>query len=110
MNNSFPSGHATAAFSTATVFAMECKDHPLIPIISYTAASLISLSRITENKHWATDIVAGAALGYLTGKQVVNNYHRYSKHKAPDQKKNTISFDMKYHWGVVMPGVVYTFQ
>jgi membrane-associated phospholipid phosphatase len=110
LNNSFPSGHTTAAFSAATVYAMEYKDKPLIPILSYTAATLIGLSRITENKHWFTDVLAGAMLGYLTGRQVVNNYHRYSKLKAPGQKKNTVSFNLNYNYGVVMPGVVYKFR
>ena len=60
---SFPSGHTTAAFSAATVFAIEYRDNPWVPILSYTAATLIGLSRITENKHWITDVFAGAALG-----------------------------------------------
>lgn len=110
LNNSFPSGHTTAAFSAATVYAMEYKDRPLIPILSYTAASLIGLSRIAENKHWATDVLTGAALGYLTGRQVVNNYHRYAKIKAPKQKKNTVTFNLQYNDGIVMPGLVYTFR
>ncbi|HUP11513.1 MAG TPA: phosphatase PAP2 family protein [Niastella sp.] len=110
LNSSFPSGHTTAAFSAATVYALEYKDKPLVPILSYTAASLIGLSRITENKHWATDVLTGAALGYLTGRQVVNNYHRYAKLKAPKTKKNTVTFNLQYNDGVVMPGVIYTFR
>src|SRR6476620_1502831 len=109
INSSFPSGHTTVAFAAATVFAMEYRDRPLIPIISYTAASLIGLSRITENKHWASDVFAGAALGFFTGKLVVNNYHRYAKLKAPNQKKNSISFNLEYHYGRLMPGFVYKF-
>lgn len=107
INSSFPSGHTTVAFAAATVFAKEYKDRPLVPIISYTAATLIGLSRITENKHWITDVIAGAALGYFTGKQVVNNYHRYAKLKAPGQKKNSISFFLQYDHGQLMPGLVY---
>lgn len=110
LNSSFPSGHTTAAFSAATVYALEYKDRPLIPILSYSAATLIGLSRITENKHWATDVLTGAALGYLTGRQVVNNYHRYAKLKAPKQKANTVTFNLQYNYGVVMPGFVYTFR
>lgn len=109
-NSSFPSGHTTVAFAAATVFAMEYKDHLLIPIISYSAATLIGLSRLTENRHWFTDIVAGAALGYLSGRQVVNNYHRYAKLKAPQQKKNSVTFNLDYNFGHVMPGLVYTFR
>ncbi|HEV7621181.1 MAG TPA: phosphatase PAP2 family protein, partial [Flavisolibacter sp.] len=64
--SSFPSGHTTVAFAAATVFAMEYKNTPFIPIFAYSAATLIGLSRITENKHWTTDVLAGAMLGYFT--------------------------------------------
>ena len=108
--SSFPSGHTTVAFAAATVFALEYKDKPLIPIVAYSAATMIGLSRITENKHWSTDVLVGAALGFLTGKEVVNNYHRYSKLKAPGQKKNTVSFKLNYAAGHFEPGLVYKFR
>ncbi len=108
-NSSFPSGHTTVAFAAATVFAVEYRNKPYIPIIAYSASTLIALSRITENKHWATDIVAGAALGYLTGRQVAYNYHRYAKIKNP-HPGNTLSLDMHYQWGHIMPGVIYAFH
>lgn len=110
ISSSFPSGHTTVAFAAATVFALEYKDKPLIPIIAYSAASLIGISRITENKHWATDVLVGAALGYLSGRQVVNNYHRYAKLKAPGQRGNEVSFTVNYVDGLVMPGLVYRFR
>ncbi len=109
LNSSFPSGHTTVAFAAATVYALEYKNKPWVPVLCYTSASLIGLSRITENKHWATDVLVGAALGYLTGRQVVNNYHRYAKLKAPRQLKNSVSFSMDYSRGVLMPSVVYRF-
>jgi len=108
--SSFPSGHTTVAFAAATVFALEYKDHPVVPIIAYSAASLIGISRITENKHWSTDVLVGAALGFLAGKQVVNNYHRYAKLKAPNQKKNTVTFNLQYYSGHIQPGMVYKFR
>ena len=114
-NSSFPSGHTTVAFAAATVFALEYKKTPWIPVLSYSVATLIGLSRITENKHWLTDIVAGAALGFLTGQQVVNNYHRYAKIRNGEtnklikegKKKNTLSFNLNYSSGQVMPGLIY---
>src|SRR6266542_7064723 len=39
-NSSFPSGHTTVAFAAATVFAMEYKNKPLVPILAYSAATL----------------------------------------------------------------------
>ncbi len=109
LSNSFPSGHATVAFAAATVFALEYKDKPFIPILSYTAATLIGLSRITENKHWTTDVFVGAVLGYYTGKQVVNNYHRYAKLKSPRQRKINVTFNLEYFQGRTLPGLVYSF-
>ncbi|MEO6488537.1 MAG: phosphatase PAP2 family protein [Ferruginibacter sp.] len=109
-NSSFPSGHATVAFAAATVFAMEYKNTIWVPIVSYSAASLIAASRITENKHWLTDIVVGSILGHYTGKLIVNNYHRYAKIKAPRQAKNSVSFQMQYNVDHIEPGIAYKFR
>lgn len=106
-NSSFPSGHTTIAFAAATVFAQEYKNQALIPIVAYSISSLIGVSRITENKHWATDALVGAALGYLTGRQIVNNYHRFAKIKTGAGKKPALSFNLHYESGHVMPGLVY---
>jgi membrane-associated phospholipid phosphatase len=110
VNSSFPSGHTTVAFAAATVFALEYKDQPIVPIIAYSAATLIGLSRISENKHWSTDVLVGAVLGILAGKEVVNNYHRYAKLKAPNQKKNSVSFNLQYYSGHIVPGMIYRFR
>jgi membrane-associated phospholipid phosphatase len=106
-NSSFPSGHATVAFAAATVYAMEYKSTIWVPILSYSLATMISASRITENKHWTTDVFVGAVLGYLSGRHIVNNYHRYAKLKAPQQPKNTISFNLQYDYGQFRPGLIY---
>jgi membrane-associated PAP2 superfamily phosphatase len=108
---SFPSGHTTVAFAAATVFAMEYKNIPIVPIIAYSAATSIGLSRIIQNQHWISDVLVGAALGFLSGRQVVNNYHRYSKIQFKASKeKNTLSFNLNYFNGMLMPGCVYTFR
>lgn len=107
--SSFPSGHTTVAFAAATVFAMEYRDKPIIPIMAYTAASLIGISRVTENKHWATDVLVGAALGYVSGRQVVNNYHRYAKIKNDEKRKGKLTFNLQYTGGQLLPGMVYKF-
>ncbi len=106
--SSFPSGHTTAAFAAATVYAMEYRDKPLIPILSYSAATLIGLSRLTENAHWPTDVLVGAMLGYLSGRQVVNNYHRYSKIKH-GKGREPVSFNLQYSNKQFLSGLVYKF-
>lgn len=112
-NSAFPSGHATLAFAAATVFAVEYKNKPIIPIIAYSMATLVGVSRITENKHWATDVFAGAILGYLTGRQVAYNYHRYAKIKNEEirkLKKNKVKLLLNYNFGRPMPGIVWKFN
>jgi membrane-associated phospholipid phosphatase len=110
ITGSFPSGHTTGAFAAATVFAMEYRDRPLVKILAYGSASLIGLSRITENKHWVSDVLAGAALGFLSGRQVVNNYHRFATIRNAREKKGSVSFSLDYQMGVVLPELVYTFR
>ncbi len=68
--NSFPSGHTTSAFAVATIIAEEYKEKPLIPVIAYTLAGLTGLSRINDNKHWASDVFIAAAFGYSMGKLI----------------------------------------
>lgn len=116
LNSSFPSGHTTVAFAAATVYAMEYKKQVWVPVLAYSAATLIGISRMTENKHWATDVFAGAALGYVTGRQVVNNYHRYAKLQAekknqPVKKKRatSLSFKLDYREGYFLTDVNYSF-
>ncbi len=71
---SFPSGHTISAFSIATVLAEAYKDKMWVPIVSYSLATLTGLSRIHDNKHWATDVFAGAVIGYFTGRFVFRSY------------------------------------
>ncbi len=71
---SFPSGHTTAAFSMASVLAEEYGNNPFVPPIAYGLATLTGLARIYDNKHWASDVFFGGAIGYFVGKAVVK-YH-----------------------------------
>ncbi len=78
---SFPSGHTISVFSVATIIASEYKDKKAIPFIAYAIAGLTAFSRVYDNKHWATDITIGAALGYGMGKLIYNkdNWHKKGK-------------------------------
>jgi membrane-associated phospholipid phosphatase len=62
--SSFPSGHATAVFSVATVVAERYKRHRWVPFAAYTLAAAVSASRITSAAHWPSDVFLGAAMGY----------------------------------------------
>jgi membrane-associated phospholipid phosphatase len=70
--SSFPSGHATAAFSVATVVAVRYNNHRWVPWAVYGLATAVSLSRVTSSAHFPSDVFLGAALGYtITRYQVL---------------------------------------
>lgn len=64
-NFSFPSAHATAAFTTAGVLTTFYGWKAAIP--SYALAGLVSVSRIDSDKHFLSDVVMGAVLGTVIG-------------------------------------------
>ena len=67
---SFPSGHATVAFAAAGVIANR---YGLLPgIIAEAAAGYVGLSRLQENKHYISDVVAGCLLGNYVACQIVS--------------------------------------
>jgi membrane-associated phospholipid phosphatase len=68
----FPSGHAAAAFSVATVVARRYRNYRWVPWAVYGLATAISFSRVTSNAHFPSDVFLGAALGYtITRYQVI---------------------------------------
>lgn len=62
-DSGFPSGHATAAFSIATVVAMRYHRHRWVPWAAYGFATAVSLSRVSNLAHFPSDIFLGGALG-----------------------------------------------
>ena len=63
----------------ATVIAKEYRDKKWVGIASYGLASLVGLSRLGLDKHWASDVFVGSILGYAIGnftfKQHQNAWH-----------------------------------
>lgn len=65
--HAFPSGHTTTAFALATSISYH---YPKYNKLAYTLAALVGISRMYEDKHWFSDVVAGAGLGYLSARIV----------------------------------------
>lgn len=71
-NNSFFSGHTAAAWSFATVISEVYKeDHQWVPYLAYGMAAVTAYARMHDQKHWMTDVLAGAIMGHLITKAVI---------------------------------------
>jgi membrane-associated phospholipid phosphatase len=73
-NGSFPSGHAIAAFSIATVVAHRYRNHRWIPYAAYGMAGLVGFSRLSSSSHFTSDVFVGAVLGYSISRFAVLRY------------------------------------
>ncbi|MDR6844301.1 phosphatase PAP2 family protein [Flavobacterium granuli] len=68
-NNSFPSGHTATAFAGAEFLWQEYKDKSIwYGISGYLVAAGTGAFRIVNNRHWFTDVAAGAGIGILSTK------------------------------------------
>lgn len=65
---SFPSGHATAAFASATVLQRHFGWKVGIP--AYGAATYVAAQRVQGKRHYLSDVAFGAALGVVAGRTV----------------------------------------
>jgi membrane-associated phospholipid phosphatase len=70
---SFPSGHATTAFAALTPYALYYGN--ATAAVLYAVATGTAASRMATNVHWLSDVVGGAAIGFLTA-QVLTRRHR----------------------------------
>lgn len=66
-NLAFPSGHSTAAWAGATALCGLDND-ACGP--AYLAAAATSYLRVAADKHWMSDVVVGAGVGYAAGRQI----------------------------------------
>lgn len=65
--NSFPSGHTATAFMGAELLRSEFwETSPWIGVAGYSLAATIGFMRIYNDRHWTTDVLAGAGIGILS--------------------------------------------
>ncbi len=106
---SFPSGHTSTAFAVAASTTAEVAHWVdekgwwpgwkyVVGGTLYGGATLVGISRMYHDQHWASDVVAGAAIGTFSGIKVVSYAYRHPTNKidrwllpmtvAPDAQGN----------------------
>lgn len=65
--NGFPSGHTTLAFAVATAIADETQDR-WSDVALYGAATWTAFARVSDDRHWTSDVLVGALIGHLSAR------------------------------------------
>src|SRR6187455_2362063 len=82
---SFVSGHTAQAFATATFMAKEYADRSVwYAVGAYGMATAVGAMRILNNRHWVSDVLAGAGIGILST-NIAYLTHRYKWKNKPSQ-------------------------
>jgi membrane-associated phospholipid phosphatase len=89
---SFPSGHASVTFATASVLERHFGYRGAWP--TFVVAGYVAASRLTENKHFLSDVLFGAALGMASGWTVVGRHGRsdFTMYPVPMRRGMGVSF------------------
>jgi hypothetical protein len=72
---SFPSGHSSITFATATVLERHLGWRKAA--LAYLVATYVAASRLHDDDHWLSDVVFGAAVGTIAGRTVVHHASDY---------------------------------
>lgn len=105
--SSFPSGHTMSAFAAAAVVANEASrwwpgSQWYVGTAMYAGATAVALSRMYDNKHWATDVIMGAGIGTFAGNKVVRFNHRTNPRNRVDRWLLSASVTPNGHDGLAV--------
>jgi membrane-associated phospholipid phosphatase len=97
--SSFPSGHSMAIWSIATAM-VNAQPRPIYwHIIAYSLASSVSVARIAEEQHYASDVFVGSALGFFIGRYVAHQSSGPQKIAfMPVANHKSVGFNLIYKW------------
>ncbi|MET0572944.1 MAG: phosphatase PAP2 family protein [Pedobacter agri] len=105
--NSFPSGHTASAFIAAEFLHQEYKDvNPWIGYSGYLVATATGALRMYNNKHWFSDVVAGAGFGIASTKiaSLVYPYIKQIFNKQKDSKFTLMPYYQPGATGIMLSG------
>lgn len=98
--NSFPSGHTAIAFAGAEFMWQEYKDvSAWYGVAGYVIAAGTGLMRIYNDRHWLTDVAAGAGIGILSTKLAYWVYPYIQKTLFGEEEKKVSAMALPFYNG-----------
>ncbi len=94
-DNSFPSGHTSAAFQGASFIHLRYGWRKGIP--AYAGAAFVGFSRLYADKHYVSDVVAGAALGILSSRIFTSRFEKLEV--IPAAEGGRVGVEVRIRWG-----------
>jgi membrane-associated phospholipid phosphatase len=96
-SNSLVSGHTSGIFALAGVLTHQYKSL-WVQLPAYTLATSVALNRVQKGKHWASDVLLGAVLGWGIGQEV-------ARREIIWRKRVSLSLHLYHHEGVPGSGL-----
>jgi membrane-associated phospholipid phosphatase len=93
----FPSGHASVTFATAAVLERHFGYRSSWPM--FAIAGYVSASRLTDNRHFVSDVLFGSVLGTAAGWTVVGRHGRDSFALLPVPVRGGVAFTGSWDFG-----------
>jgi hypothetical protein len=106
---SFPSGHTAEAFASAELLYQEYKNvSPWYGMAGYAMAAATGYLRMYNNKHWLSDVIAGAGIGILSTKAAYWIYPIIKRNFFKDKPMSTLILP-RYQNGTAGISLIYCF-
>ena len=100
---SFPSGHAMETWALASVIAREYRNRKWVPWVAYGLSGVVAVARVGARQHYASDVIAGGAMGFFIGRYVVDTHEAHAAHHhgriAPLLQPATRTYGLKVSFG-----------
>jgi membrane-associated phospholipid phosphatase len=81
-NESFFSGHTSLSFSTATMIFLHADKKWWVGLLSYGTATAVGISRMQQQKHWGSDVLAGALVGTAVANFIYAQQEKRRSHNS----------------------------
>jgi membrane-associated phospholipid phosphatase len=89
--SSFPSGHAINTWAMASIIAHQYSSHKIVPILTYSLASVVVFARVGARKHFPGDVVASSAMGWFIGDYVYGRRHNTDLDPKPSAAQRILN-------------------